>query len=391
MAKYEVVRSSAIFGIMIALFVSILVLMFTVAPEVREELLPPYVVTYENTIFEVFPGELIAGEVDEGVKVISLEDITVDNTLQHKELDVVRDAVFSSSIFTQEVYDFAFSIDTAKVRSAGLMFKIYDLSGDGDINVYVNGNKISSRSADLGDQIIVEFPKNYLRNGANTVEVTASTPSSKFWQKNSFTILDVVLFTEEYDENSAANQVFSLVSSEAVNANEAILTAYLIPIGERGNVDIWMNDARLLKATPPQNLELSIPTTSLKAGANVLKWYADKDVKYEVRFAKLNIDTVKTTGRATTYFFTITDEVYRRVSSDRYLCELALTRDSGDDGVIIELNAKQMTKVFVNDQLSVDICEDLKDDRNELKFLAADDELDLDKATLVIYNKDDGN
>jgi hypothetical protein len=384
-AAYKPVHSTAVFGILMAMFAAIMVFLFTVAPEVREEALPPYVVSYESTLFDVSPGSIESGVVESGVKQISLNDIVIDNTVQRTEIDISRDASFSTSILSNEVYDFAFTLDKEIVKKAGLTFTVYSLSGNGEMKVYINGRTALSRAVGVGSQIVVDFPESYLLDGANHVEITTSSPGLNFWSKNSVTLLDVTLVVDEYDTGKAdSNQVFSLSSSEAANAESAVLTAYIEQQGE-ANIDIRLNGKSLLKATPPQTLDLSIPTTILKSGANVFTWYAERDGKYTIKFSNLLIDTVKTTGRSTTYFFTVNDADFRKVASGSYDCILTIVRDSGDESIIVELNGKQHVYDFVSGTFSVDVCDQLNAGRNEVKF-TAEDELDLKGATLIVKN-----
>jgi hypothetical protein len=385
-AAYKPIHSTAIFGILMAMFAAILIFLFTVAPEVREETLPPYVVSYESTLFDVSPGTLESGTIESGVKHISLNDVVIDNTVQRTELDISRDASFSTSLFSNEVYDFAFTLDKELVKKSGLTFTVYSLSGDGEMRVYINGRTALSKAVGVGSQVVVEFPESYIVDGANRVEITTASPGLNFWSKNAVTLLDVTLFVDEYDTGkSESSQVFSLSSSEAANAESAIIKAYIEQKGESANVDIRLNGNRLLRATPPQTLELSVPTTAFKSGANVITWYTERDGKYAIKFSNVLIDTVKTTGRATTYFFTIKDEDFRKVDSGSYICSLTLTRDSGDESVIVELNAKQDVYDFLGEKFSVDVCDQLRSGRNEIKF-TAEDELDLKSATLIIKN-----
>jgi hypothetical protein len=387
MAKYDLIHSSAVFVILIAMFAGIMVFIYTVEPSVREEILPPYVVEYENTVFDVTPGELNSGATIEGVKRIPLNDIVVDNTLKKTEIDVARDAVFSSSIFTNDVYEFGFSVDLENVDSAGLTFIVYDMSGDANIKVYLNGKTVLSRDAVVGGQITVDFPKTYLEDGANYIEITTDSPTVQFWQKNSVTVLDLELFTYEYnDKDSQVNQIFSLSSSEVVNAREVTLKAYVISEGEQSNLDIKLNGQRLIKAIPPQDLEFSVPVVALKNGANIIDWTVEKEGKYNVRFANILIDTVKTSGRAATYFFSINDGEYRKIQkTSDYECVLTLVKDNGDDVIIVEINSRIEKFDFINSEVKIDICEDLLDGRNEIKF-SAEDELDLRQASLTIQN-----
>jgi hypothetical protein len=386
MVKYNVIHSNAVFGILMAIFAAIMIFLFTVAPEVREETLPPFVISYESTLFDVSPGTLESGTIESGLKQISLDDVMIDNTVQRSEIDISRDASFSASVFSNEVYDFAFTIDKSKVKSSGLKFVIYDISGDGDLSVYINGRTALSRSVGVGSQVLVEFPESYLLDGANHVEIKTTPPGLSFWSTNEITLLDVTLFVDEYETGrSDGNQVFSLSSTEAANAESATLKAYIEQQGEPANVDIRLNGYRLLRATPPQNLELSVPTTALKAGANVITWYTEQEGKYSIKFSNMLVDTVKSTGRSTTYFFTVNDYNYNKVESGNYECILTLVRDSGDQSVIVELNAKQDVYDFVGERFSLDICDQLEDGRNEIKF-TAEDELDLETARLDITN-----
>jgi hypothetical protein len=387
MAKYDLIRSNAVFGILIIMFVGILVFIYTVSPEVREEVLPSYVLEYEHTIFDVIPGDLNSGTTVEGVKTISLNDIVVDNTLKYIELDVARDATFYSSMFSNEVYEFGFSLDLDDVDSAGLSFVVYEIEGDSKIKIYLNGKTVLSRDAVIGGQVIVDFPKNYLKEGANYVEITVDSPTLKFWQTNEVTVLDLELFTNEYNvKNSEVNQIFSLSSSEVANARDATLKAYLIPQGSQANVDVKINGVRLIKAIPPQSLELLVPVTTLKEGANIVTWSTERDGKYNVRFSNILIDTIKTSGRATTYFFSITDADFLKVKrAPDYECVLTLLRESGDNSVIVEINSRIEKYPFSSNRVSIDICDDLDEGRNEVKF-SAEDELELNHASLIIQN-----
>ncbi len=387
MAKYEVIRSSAVFVILLSLFVSIILFIFLSPPEVREEILPPHVVSYEKTLFDVSPGTLEYTSTNEGNRQIPLMDITVDNTPQRVELDVARDASFSAGLFTNEVYEFGFAIELDKVKSAGLSFVVYDVAGNGEVDVYLNGKQLNVRKLSVGNTVEVDFPANILKEGANHVEITADSPGITFWRKNSITLLDMTLYTEEYETGTAkVSQVFSLSASEAMNARDVTLTAMIISEGKTANLDIKLNGQRLMKVTPPQSIKLDIQTSGLKAGANLLEWYVERDGKYTIRFANMLVDTVKTSGRAATYFFTIHSEDWRKVESDNYECVLLLNRDEGDDSVIIEMNAKIEEYYFVGEELTIDICEFLIDGKNEIRF-STEDELDLSRAKLVIENK----
>jgi hypothetical protein len=386
MVKYDVIHSNAVFGILMAIFAAIMIFLFTVAPEVREEALPPYVVSYESTLFDVSPGVLESGTIESGLKQISLNDVVVDNTVQRAEIDISRDASFSASVFSSEVYDFAFTIDKNVVKKSGITFTVYAISGDGEMKVHINGHTALSRAVGVGSVVVAEFPQTYLLDGANHVEITTTSPGVEFWSKNSITLLDVTLFVDEYNaKQSTANQVFSLSSSEAANAESATLKAYIEQQGESTNVDIRLNGYRLLRATPPQTLDLSVPTTALKSGANVITWYTEQDGKYSIRFSNILVDTVKTTGRSTTYFFTVNDYNFNKIESGKYDCTLTLVRESGDRSIIVELNAKQDVYDFVGERFSIDVCDQLENGRNEIKFTAAD-ELDLKSARLDINN-----
>jgi hypothetical protein len=388
MAKYEVIRSNVVFGTLIFMFIAMILFVFLVAPEVREEILPEYVVSYEKTVFDVSPGELNSGTITEGTKYISLNDITVDNTIQQNEIDVVRDAAFSASIFSNDVYNFGFSVDKSSLQSASLKFLVYDLSGDGKVKIYLNGKSVLARTVDLGSQIVVDFPLTYIRDGANQVEITASTPSVTFWRKNSITLLDITLLTEEYGtRKSVSNQIFSLSSSEAANADDAVLKAFIYAKGEPANIDIMLNGNRILKALPPQNLEIDIPTAYLKSGANLFEWSVEQDGQYLIKFTNILIDTVKTTGRETTYFFSISDDVYKKAKSGEYDCILYLKRFSGDDVIIMEINSEVDKYTFMGNDVSIDICDNLDEGKNEIKF-SAENELKLEQATLRIKNKE---
>ncbi|MBT3583222.1 hypothetical protein HN510_05370, partial [Candidatus Woesearchaeota archaeon] len=236
-------------------------------------------------------------------------------------------------------------------------------------------------------QITVDFPKTYLEDGANYIEITTDSPIIQFWQKNSVTVLDLELFTYEYnDKDSQVNQIFSLSSSEVANAREVTLKAYIISEGEQSNLDIKLNGKRLIKAIPSQDLEFSIPVTALKEGANIIDWNVDKDGKYNVRFSNILIDTIKSSGRSTTYFFSINSGDYRKIQRvGDYECILNLRKDTGDDSIAVEINSRIEKYDFTNSEVEIDICEDLLEGRNEIKF-SAEDELDLRQASLIIQN-----
>ena len=384
------VRSSAGLVILFAMFAGIVLYMFLIPPDVREQILPPVELDFDDTVFDVSPGVL--SYVDElwKDKSIRLNDVEINNELVEEKHVVSKNFDVTSTAFNQHDTEFRFLIDKSGVESAGLEFIVYEKTGEGNLDIYLNSKKIYANKAQLGDNIRVDLPLSDLREGENHVIISTTSPGALFWSKNEYTILNMNLVTEEYNaKRSTSDQVFSLTDSEAVNARNVKLYAYIVKNSEESsNIELILNNHRIYKATPTTNFVLDISADILKDGANILKWNVDQDAGYSIKQSIITMETVRLQGKQTNYIFNIGTNTYNSyINSDNYNCNLAIERSSGGDSFVLATNTNTRDITFIADKISLDICDDLKKGKNVIRFYTEDDDISLSKATLTIQNK----
>lgn len=387
-AALRYVRSSAGIVILFAMFGGLLLYLYLVPPDVRETVLPPVEVEQTQTLFDVKPGRLSFIDEIWRSKAIRLNDVEIDNTLQEEKHIVNNNFEVSSTAFNQHDTEFRFLIDKSDMKSAALEFIVYDKSGDSNLKIYLNDKDIYSSKPAMGDNLRVELPFYDLNDGVNNIIITTSAQGALFWKTNSYTILNINLVTSEYNAKTAsATQTFSLTQSEASNAENIELNAYVIQNSlEDANVELYLNNNRVFKAVPQANFVLDISSDMLEGGSNIIEWVVDRDGGYSIKQAIIDMDTIKTTGNKIDYIFNIGININRYIEKGYYDCNLVLERSSGGDRCIVNVNSEEKEVHFSSDIISIDICDDLKEGRNRVSFYTEDDDISLSEATLTLEN-----
>jgi len=380
------VRSSAGIAIMFAIFGSILLYLFLVPPEIREQILPPVETNYEETIFDVRPGLL--SYVDEvwKAKSLRLNDIELDNTLSEQKHIVSNNFEISSTAFNQYDSSFRFFINKSNAESAALEFIVYSKEGDGNLEILLNGKSIHSSKVNIGDNLKVELPFHDLNNGENSIIMSTTAPGAKFWSTNAYTLLNFNLVTEEYSSRlSSGKQVFSLTDSEAANAENVKIITYIVRTSDLdSNVALYLNGRRLYKAVPQTNFNLDISEDLLIGGANTFEWTVDREGGYSIKQAILTMDTVKTKGKQSNYIFNIDKTRHSYIEKNYYNCNLIIERESGGDTMIANINSEPTQVTFSSEIVTLNICDDLKEGRNTIRFYTEDDDISLARTSLRI-------
>lgn len=377
-------KSTAAVAIMIAILGSLLFYILVVPPELREELLAPYKENVSAVFLEVRPGQLSAGEEQPTTKTLNLGNIIVDNTLKTQKQLVSNQFTLKSNIFNSEVAKFSFSTEPSNLKSAVLEMYIQSAKGDGSLTIFVNDIPVYAGKVNPQTKTQVQLPVNQLKTGVNTVKIGLSPPSWAFWTTNSITIFDLNFVTEEYPEEGAVEQVFSLTESEALNAEAAQLTAYVVDQAGTGqSLELIFNNERLFRGLPSTTFLIDLPTSSLKSGANTLTWSVDPGGAYFIKFITIGIKTIEVEGEEKDYYFTISSADKSEIDSGNYNCILYISKISGGDKLNVHVNSHTHDYTFENGEIIDNICNELEAGKNLIKISAPEDiELDLLKLTV---------
>ncbi len=340
----------------------------------------------EKTLLDVAPGRVAAVKETFRYFEHNLPIITIDNRPQPSTalLRVRQEIKRGLGIEQQAVLSFDIPDETlAKVQ---LEFVVESRLGNGNLDVHLNNQEIWFGPFNTGQKAQIELPLSTLLEGKNNLEISVSSPGWKFWQRNSYTLLNINLVTNRY-ESKIANITQSTIigSSELSDIRDATFTAYVKQISESPSaVKISVNGNELFNALPPTSLVLDISPDFLKSGSNLINWYADRDGAYQVTFGRITIRSTRVPTKAVKYSFTVSEADWAALQNQIYVhCKLNMSRSSGGDLLTVKLNAYVIENAFSDGELTADVCKYLKQGVNSI-VLTADKDIYLEQLKIVL-------
>jgi len=260
-------------------------------------------------------------------------------------------------------------------------------SGNGPLKVKVNEVTVFSSEANRGDEFTVSVPSSVVRTGKNDVRFLTSSPGASFWKTNAYLVSGLALLTEEYDtEASVIDQSFSLSQSKLSRTQEATLTGSVITKGDKVKLKVSLNGYKLFEGTPGASLNLDIPTAMLREGSNTVTWSVERGGKYDIEFARINLDTLDVTGDTTAdYSFDVSKKNGNfLIQHADAVCQLYIKKHSGTaDDITTQLNQYTLKYHFGASEVNADVCNYLYEGSNSIS-LSTDDELLLSKLYIAI-------
>lgn len=352
-------------------------------PYKRELLQGPPAVEYNNVVLDASPGKLTTVKEDVVLEKISLPTVLVDNTPQTHRLMLIDQLLVKKGLF-QDVYgDYNFDVNTDTFSAARLHFVVTDKEGGGILTVSINEHTIFSRGLGIGETLDIDLPKYYLREGTNTLRISVTGSSL---QTSSYLLSYVSLDMDNY-LGELADQSFPITEDTAKALDEATFTARAERLEKSVNLILELNGEEIFNALPTTNLRIDLPTNLLKTRYNTLSWSTDRDGKYSLKHSIITLEEIEVEEGGKRYYFTIDeDDIYFARQDKKYDCELYILKRSGEDEIMVTINAVAKQHVFENGEVRADVCSALREGTNKL-VLSVEDDTVISDLTLTIKNK----
>jgi hypothetical protein len=381
--------------ILLFMLVSILFYVLSVVPGERERLLQT-IPKYSNTLLSASPG--LVQETDESdLDLIehSLGTLLVDATPETESSLLSPTVTVSNSVARTNEAEFNVTIpDLEKISGAFLQFIVAESKDV--LGIKVNGAAVYSQELPVSaSQVTIEIPTSVLVQGENIIELSAKNPSLNIISPNKYTLNNVLLLTNEYQEGLATTQ-FSLTGSEIRRTKTSTLNAFVRRLSnDYSNVAVKFNEIELFNSQiiSSTSLSLNIPLSYLQEGVNIIELTSGPGTLYRFSFLRLTNEVYELSSKAKTYEFDISQADYERIRlkttpkiEPAFKCILKAIKSSGGNTLTITINGATTTTVIEGSELKRDVCEDLLRGTNSLT-LSADEDIVIDSLTLTLTNK----
>lgn len=358
--------------ILFAMLAALMFYFFSIPELSRQEILPP-ISSYNNTWLSAAPGNIPTQATATDTMTLNFPSIEVDNTLVSEPQLLSNQFAVFTGVYSSQPQTLSFTVDNINdVSDARLSFAVSSKGGDGVLSVIVNGQSVYSSEPFLGQNVIFTVPSSALRDGANTVEFTVSSPGFKFWRRNSYVISNTVLSLVSFSSTRATViQSFSLSNEEVANAQNAELMMFA-RTEAAGNLEININGVTLFKGSPNPTFQIEVPVNSLRTGQNTVTFGADRGGKFDLSFVQIDIQT-ETVEEGVNYFFTIDSTDWERVQTGVFTCELIIRKNTGAETVLTQLNSFSRSYSFSPaGEIRANVCDQLIEGSNKITLSATE-------------------
>lgn len=227
------------------------------------------------------------------------------------------DSLYTSrTIFSESVATTSFEIENLDdTKSVLLNFLVKDSKGR--LIIKLNGNEVFNREIETININPIEL-KEFLREGANTLDFSVSSPGGLFWRKNRYALEDVMITGDvTRREGQEASLKFILTSAEKSNIEKARLRFWpSCKIGDVGALSVYFNGNVLYSAIPDCNnpvMPIEFSPEYFVVGENVLRFSTTKG-RYLIE--QIKISSTMPSDKLPTYYFQITRERYDMVKDE---------------------------------------------------------------------------
>jgi len=341
---------------------------------------------YTRTLLDVSPGLVSQESASESKSAMfNLGAINLDYSVQ-KSTELLRSQLsVQKSAFRDSRAKIPVSIKP-NVETATIEAVVSDKIGDGSLIILFNGKEIFSQQLGLNQKIHAPLPKSLLAE-TNVLEISVSSPGAKFWQTNSYSLLNVNLVTTAYEEGRATKAAsFSLSGEQATGIESAQLQLYAGKTVSSANLKISVNGKEIYDGAKIGTLDVSIPAESLRGGMNALGFTVAKDGAYKISFAKVIVRYSKAASTAKKYNVLLNDYNTKQIAQNNLYCILSAARGSGGSSVTATVNNKATELFFSEGSAQEDICRYLRAGDNTIA-LTADEDVSLSSLKLTVMAK----
>ena len=145
----------------------------------------------EKTLLDVAPGRVAAVKETFRYFEHDLPIITIDNRPKPSTALLRVRQEIKRGLGVEQPAALSFDIPDENLAGVQLEFTVESKLGDGNIDVHLNNQPIWFSPFNTGQKAQIELPLSTLLEGKNNLEISVSSPGWKFWQRNSYTLLNI--------------------------------------------------------------------------------------------------------------------------------------------------------------------------------------------------------
>ena len=291
-----------------------------------------------DVLLDIVPGKVGSGSL---IVLREVSDVDLFTTTEKTIIDLIDKTYIRRTLVSNNVKSFDFNLDKlSEVEKLNLYFYVSDHNG----YLIVELNGFEFFNDEVNSEKLITLPFGYLIEGKNTLTFKVSSPSSKFWDTNSYNLNDLRLIKEIKVENKDAETSFYVSEDELTDLKSARFDYFVFcSSSERvKQLFIFANEGLISSGIPvcDQFSSVGIPEEYFKKGTNLLKFKIDEgDLIIERGEVGLELKSKK----QLTYTFTLKGDDYWDVFDDRSMVFLTLA--------FSEISKNSYVDVFVNGNL----------------------------------------
>ena len=319
-----------------------------------------------DVLLDIVPGKVGSGSL---IVLREVSDVDLFTTTEKTIIDLIDKTYIRRTLVSNNVKSFDFNLDKlSEVEKLNLYFYVSDHNG----YLIVELNGFEFFNDEVNSEKLITLPFGYLIEGKNTLTFKVSSPSSKFWDTNFYTLNDLRLIKEVKVENKEGEANFYVSEEEIDDLKSARFNYFVYCSSSRkaGQLFIFINEKLISSGVPfcDKFSTVNIPEEYLQKGNNILKFKIDKgDFIIERNEIELELKSKK----QLTYTFTLSDNDYDDVFDYRSRVFLTLSFSETFKGSSLDIFVNgNLVNVDVDDSVyRDDISNIIKDGKNVLMLI----------------------
>lgn len=250
------------------------------------------------------------------------------------------------SLFSEEKQSLDFTIeDFNQTKNVKLSFK--KDKAKGRLLIKINDKPLYQRYVDQTYPDMISIPKEELRDGANTLEFSVSSPGLLFFIVNEYSLSDIKITADVTDVSKLQNgQVFFIREQERTNLDYATLTFMTnCKTRDTGALKIYVNYQTIYEGVPECSMpvKITISKDNIISGENRLRFISSGG-SYIID--RITVKTYLKEPVYTTYYFEINNDDYSDILEDNLDVNMSLVlvsdEERGND-LEVEINGHKFT------------------------------------------------
>ncbi|MDY6776768.1 MAG: hypothetical protein SVQ76_01520 [Candidatus Nanohaloarchaea archaeon] len=256
------------------------------------------------------------GAIQSTSRSVDFGDVVVERNPLNATAKTREEVSVGSSVLgaSAEIVEF----EAVKPRKAYISFVPSKSSSPENLVIEVNGERLQVPDYAAGERVTVSTSN--VKQGANTVRITAKKPGAAFWSTPSYTLQNFKIIVEDR-ANSQVIEPFRVYDYEAsgfdrgelrFSVTEDVRAAEPLKIEINGNT---VMERTVIKRALPYTVQFTKARTGIEAGENVLSLSTTGESRYVVDNLRMTLYYYAgTQERTVTRSFSLSPQEYREIS-----------------------------------------------------------------------------